>query len=315
MENNRKRSRSKCLSHRTGVYTRSPRTDSAPSIRMPCFCMIPPSVAPEPLHLHKGSLTGTLNFSRRLETASARRHLPRKAKGALKPSPPLARGRFRWSSPLRGAMSALLALSFLSLLSSCATPPASSQPPKAVSAPAQPVPAKPKTELYQWQEDGRRVSRIEVDLDKQKAFFYAGRDEIGWTMVSAGVRSTPTPVGKFKITEKVAKKRSNRYGKIYDRKGNLVVRNAAIPADTIPKGGRFVGAPMPYFMRLTSGGVGLHGGPIPRPGRPASHGCIRVPTKFAPILYRHTAVGTPVRIIGGPADKKYAATWTRKRKT
>jgi len=86
-------------------------------------------------------------------------------------------------------------------------------PEKAAAVPAKSVPSKPKIRFYQWRGDGRRVSRIEIDIDKQKAFFYAGRDEIGWATVSAGVRSNPTPVGKFRITEKVAKKRSSRYGK------------------------------------------------------------------------------------------------------
>jgi len=209
------------------------------------------------------------------------------------------------------AVCAFLAASSLSLLSSCQLQP----PPRAPQAVSIPPP-KPKPKiLYQWQGNGRKVSRIEIDIDKQKATFYAGPDEIGWATVSAGVRSTPTPVGRFRITKKVAKKRSNRYGKIYDRNGNLVVRNAAIMVDTIPEGGRFEGAPMPYFMRLTDTGIGLHGGPIPRPGRPASHGCIRLPGKFAPILYRHTAVGTSVTIKGGSSDARYSGTWVRKSKT
>lgn len=208
---------------------------------------------------------------------------------------------------LHSALYALLTASSLSLLSSCAQL-QPSRPSKVVSKPS----PKPKPVLYQWQGNGHKVSHIEVDLDKQKAFFYAGPDKIGWARVAAGVRSTPTPVGKFKITEKVAKKRSNRYGKIYHSKGNLVIRNAATKIDTIPRGGRFEGAPMPYFMRLTNGGVGFHGGSIPRVGRPASHGCIRLPRKFASILYQHTAVGTPVRIFGGPSDPKYSGTWAKK---
>lgn len=133
---------------------------------------------------------------------------------------------------LHSALYALLTVSSLSLLSSCAQL-QPSRPSKVVSKPS----PKPKPVLYQWQGNGHKVSHIEVDLDKQKAFFYAGPDKIGWARVAAGVRSTPTPVGKFKITEKVAKKRSNRYGKIYHSKGNLVIRNAATKIDTIPRGG------------------------------------------------------------------------------
>jgi hypothetical protein len=77
--------------------------------------------------------------------------------------------------------------------------------------------------------------------------------------------------------------------------------------DRIPPGGRFVGAKMPYFMRLTYDGVGLHAGPIPVPGSPASHGCIRMPHEVAPLLYRHVALGTPVTVTGrGPDYGNYA---------
>ncbi|WP_133512133.1 L,D-transpeptidase [Candidatus Thiosymbion oneisti] len=241
-------------------------------------------------------------------------HASQDARGPFtKQTKPFERDPFRRRSLLHSAIYALLTASSLSLLASCAQLQLS-RPPKVVSTPPPKPKPKPVT-LYQWQGNGRKVSRIEVDLDKQKAFFYAGPNEIGWARVAAGVRSTPTPVGKFKITEKVAKKRSNRYGKIYDSKGNLVIRNAATNIDTIPSGGRFEGTPMPFFMRLTNGGVGLHGGPIPRAGRPASHGCIRLPPKLAPILYQHTAIGTPVRIFGGPSDKRYSGTWVRRQRT
>ena len=46
----------------------------------------------------------------------------------------------------------------------------------------------------------------------------------------------------------------------------------------------------------------MHIGPIPKPGRRASHGCIRLPSKMAPILFEHTAVGTPVTITGNGPD-------------
>ena len=41
-------------------------------------------------------------------------------------------------------------------------------------------------------------------------------------------------------------------------------------------------------------GIALHAGMLP--GHPASHGCIRLPAKFAAKLYQVTEVGTPVLI-------------------
>lgn len=156
-------------------------------------------------------------------------------------------------------------------------------------------------ELYEWDGQGRRISRILIDVDEQKASFYDGSEQIGWAMVASGIRHFSTPRGQFTITEKVADKRSNLYGRIYDSSGKLKIVNAKQGIHRIPPGGRFQGATMPYFMRLTKGGVGMHGGPIPDPGTPASHGCIRLPKDFAPVVYQHVRVGTPVKIVGiGP---------------
>ena len=50
------------------------------------------------------------------------------------------------------------------------------------------------------------------------------------------------------------------------------------------------------WMRVTTYGVGMHAGEIPRPGEAASHGCIRLPRDFVPKLYQVTKIGTPVTI-------------------
>ena len=59
---------------------------------------------------------------------------------------------------------------------------------------------------------------------------------------------------------------------------------------------------MPYWQRITGYGIGMHVGNIPTPGQPASHGCIRMPKEFAPLLYEVTKVGTPVTIEYGKSD-------------
>jgi hypothetical protein len=120
--------------------------------------------------------------------------------------------------------------------------------------------------------------------------------------VASGVRKHPTPVGHFEIMEKVENKRSNLYGKIYTKSGKVLRSDAKTGRDTVPTGARFEGARMPYFLRLTYDGIGLHAGPIPRPGRPASHGCIRMPSKMAPVLFKHVNLGTKVSIVGKGPD-------------
>ena len=160
--------------------------------------------------------------------------------------------------------------------------------------------------LYEWEGNGRRVSRIVVNTDEQKARFYDGQEQIGWTTVASGISKFPTPTGHFEVIEKVENKRSNLYGRIYTTGGKVVRSDAKAGRDPIPAGARFEGAKMPYFLRLTNDGVGLHAGPIPRPGRPASHGCIRMPGKLAPVLFEHVDLGTKVSIVGsGPNYGNY----------
>ncbi|MGB5736847.1 MAG: L,D-transpeptidase family protein, partial [Thiohalocapsa sp.] len=134
-----------------------------------------------------------------------------------------------------------------------------------VAQAAEPTPApipepqeKPKPgKLYEWDGDGRSVSRIVIDTNEQKARFYDGNEQIGWTTIASGVSKHPTPRGEFTILEKVANKRSNLYGKIVNSKGN-VIKGSATGKDSIPRGGKFVGASMPHFMRMTYDGIGMH---------------------------------------------------------
>jgi hypothetical protein len=51
---------------------------------------------------------------------------------------------------------------------------------------------------------------------------------------------------------------------------------------------------MPYWMRITPTGVGMHVGYVP--GRPASHGCIRLKKDVAVELFKILAIGSPVTV-------------------
>jgi hypothetical protein len=53
---------------------------------------------------------------------------------------------------------------------------------------------------------------------------------------------------------------------------------------------------MPFMQRLTMSGVAMHLGDVPG-GRPASHGCIRLPESFARRLWVTTEVGARVLIV------------------
>lgn len=135
---------------------------------------------------------------------------------------------------------------------------------------------------------------VTIDLSQQKAYIFKNRQNIAWSYVATGRSGFATPTGTFRISEKVVDKRSNRYGAIVNSRGEVVRSNATAG---VHGGGRFVGAPMPYWMRLTSYGVGMHAGPIPYPGAPASHGCIRLPYAMAQRIYAEAPYGTRVTIV------------------
>lgn len=137
-------------------------------------------------------------------------------------------------------------------------------------------------------------SWIKIDLKSQRGMLMNGENVVMDYPICSGIPSRPTPKGTFPITEKVIDKRSNKYGRILDAAGEVVNSDADVTKDPIPPGGRFVGASMRYWMRLTGDGVGHHIGPVRR--RPASHACIRGPSKVMPIVYSKVKTGTKVVI-------------------
>ena len=105
---------------------------------------------------------------------------------------------------------------------------------------------------------------IIVNLREQRAYVYRDGERIAITTVSTGRPGRETPTGTFEILQKEKVHRST----LYDD------------------------APMPFMQRLTWDGVALHAGRIP--GHPASHGCVRLPAKFAEQLYELTERGETV---------------------
>jgi hypothetical protein len=162
--------------------------------------------------------------------------------------------------------------------------------------------------LHRWHDDGGpgKVA-IRISLPDQIAEFERNGRPIGWCYVATGREGHGTRAGTYRITEKIADKYSNRYGWIEDEFGNVVEPDAK-HSDKVPEGMIYVPAPMPYWMRLTSYGIGMHGGLIPEPGKPASHGCIRLPKEFVPVLFDSVEVGTQVTISEKPSTQGPHAT-------
>lgn len=100
-----------------------------------------------------------------------------------------------------------------------------------------------------------------VNRQTQRAVLYRNGVAIAVTTVSTGRKGHRTPTGVFAVLQK------NRvhFSSLYDD------------------------APMPFIQRLTWDGVALHAGQLP--GYPASHGCIRLPSRFAALLFEATRLG------------------------
>lgn len=136
--------------------------------------------------------------------------------------------------------------------------------------------------------------RVEIDLEEQRAYLLQGRRIVMASPISSGRYGHLTQAGSYKVIEKERNHYSSIYGKIVDRNGNTVVADA--DADMkVPRGGRFIPAPMRYFMRFHEAD-GMHAGYLP--GYPASHGCVRMPEQYAIAFFNAVQVGTPVRVFG-----------------
>jgi ankyrin repeat protein len=108
--------------------------------------------------------------------------------------------------------------------------------------------------------------RIEISLANQRATFIKDGVKILSSEISTGRAGFDTKTGDYVITDKHLEHHSTLY------------HNAS----------------MPFFMRLSFQAFGLHEGYVT--GRPASHGCIRLPGEVARRLFREAPVGTWVSI-------------------
>lgn len=108
--------------------------------------------------------------------------------------------------------------------------------------------------------------RIEVSLNEQRARYYRSGQLILTATISTGRDGFATKPGEYVITDKHLEHHSTLY------------HNAS----------------MPFFMRLSCQAFGLHEGVVT--GRPASHGCIRLPGEVARRLFKEAPIGTWVSI-------------------
>lgn len=137
-----------------------------------------------------------------------------------------------------------------------------------------------------------RNRKIVVSLKEQRAYLYHHGELVAESPISSGRKGDRTPTGRFRVIEKDIDHRSSLYGD-YVRDGEVVRENVDIREGGRPSGSKFVGVPMPYFLRF-SGAYGIHAGKLP--GYPASAGCIRLPQRQAKRFYDAVRIGTPVHV-------------------
>jgi hypothetical protein len=135
-------------------------------------------------------------------------------------------------------------------------------------------PAKLKPGQFIWTPEAapRGPLSIVVSIKSQRLYAHRNGVKVAVSTVSTGKKGHDTPTGVFTVLQKDKDHVSN----IYED------------------------AEMPFMNRLTWSGIALHAGKLP--GYPASHGCVRLPYKFAELLYGITRIGTPVVIAGSYTD-------------
>jgi lipoprotein-anchoring transpeptidase ErfK/SrfK len=132
--------------------------------------------------------------------------------------------------------------------------------PDAAAAPAQKPAAKKAAEKSGTQGFVYAI----VSLPDQHINVYDASGRIATSRVSTGQSGFRTPSGIYSVIGKSRYHRSNIYS----------------------------GAPMPWMQRITWTGIAMHAGVVP--GYPASHGCIRLPYSFAPVMFNLTKQGARV---------------------
>ena len=120
-----------------------------------------------------------------------------------------------------------------------------------------------------------RSLQILVSKSDQSLALYENGEIIATSKVSTGKAGHETPSGIFSILEKRKYHESNIYS----------------------------AAPIPFMQRLAWSGIALHEGKVPN--YPASHGCVRLPSKFAKSLFGDTRTGVHVIITDRPVSLRF----------
>jgi len=147
-------------------------------------------------------------------------------------------------------------------------------------------------------------TKLKIDISEQRVRLYVNGKVALCSPCTTGAkrkfepntkvyRNQSTPKGSFKISEKIADKRSTIFGDIYRGKKKVYHGDRRKYKG---KSGKYVGASLKNWMRLTSGGIGLHASKYVK-RYPGSNGCIRLPYKVSKTIFKNVRKGTTVSIV------------------
>jgi len=148
-------------------------------------------------------------------------------------------------------------------------------------------------------------TKVKIDVSEQRARLYVNETVALDTPCTTGAkrkfepntkiyRDKRTPLGTFKIKEKIKNKRSSIFGKYYKGKCCVYTGDKRKYKGS-KKGLRYEGAALKNWMRLTGGGIGLHASKYVK-RYPGTNGCIRLPYTVSKTIFKHVRRGTPVTV-------------------
>ncbi|MFK5976586.1 MAG: L,D-transpeptidase family protein [Sulfurovum sp.] len=148
-----------------------------------------------------------------------------------------------------------------------------------------------------------RNTKLKIDISEQRVKLYVNGKVALCSPCTTGAkrkfepntriyRDKRTPKGSFRITEKIADKRSNIFGKFY--RGNRVVYTG--DRRKFKGSGKYVGASLKNWMRITGSGIGLHASKYVK-RNPGTNGCIRLPYSVSKTIFKNVRAGTKVSIV------------------
>ncbi|MBX4211736.1 MAG: L,D-transpeptidase [Candidatus Yanofskybacteria bacterium] len=113
--------------------------------------------------------------------------------------------------------------------------------------------------------------KIEVDLSSQTLTYSYGNNPVATIKISSGIKRLPTPVGTFRVLEKIP------------------VKRYVGPGYNLPN--------TKWNLKFTTAGHYIHGAYWHNNfGHPMSHGCVNVSYADMGAIYDFADVGTPVSI-------------------